>query len=82
MAEGVAYVDVRTVEEFAEGHPTGAVNIPLMLAGPSGMVPNPDFLATMQATFAKDAAVIVGCKAGGRSQRAASALANAGFGSV
>lgn len=79
MSEGYTYVDVRSVPEFAEGHPAGAFNVPLMNMGPGGMTPNPDFLRVMQAAFAKDAKLIVGCKAGGRSLRAATALAGEGF---
>jgi len=77
--EAFTYVDVRTAEEFAAGHPEGAVNVPLMHQAPAGMEPNPDFLAVMEKAFAKDAALIVGCKMGGRSARAAQALAGAGF---
>jgi rhodanese-related sulfurtransferase len=77
--EAYAYVDVRTEDEFAAGHPEGAFNVPLMLAGASGMTPNPDFVSVMQKSFAKDAPIIVGCKMGGRSARAAQALAAAGF---
>jgi rhodanese-related sulfurtransferase len=82
LAEGWTYVDVRTIEEFEAGHPPGAVNVPLMHAGPSGMVPNPDFLRVMGAAFAPDAKLVVGCKAGGRSARAAQALRGAGFTSI
>jgi rhodanese-related sulfurtransferase len=77
--EGFTYVDVRTEEEFVAGHPEGAVNVPSMLAGPDGMTPNPDFLAVMERAFAKDAALLLGCKAGNRSLRAAKALLDAGF---
>ncbi len=77
--EAFTYVDVRTEEEFAAGHPEGAVNVPVMLAGASGMDPNPDFVPVMERAFAKDAPLIVGCKMGGRSARAAKALASAGF---
>ena len=77
--EAFAYVDVRTEEEFAAGHPSGAFNVPLMVAGAGGLEPNPDFVAVMERAFAKDAPIIVGCKMGGRSARAASALAVAGF---
>jgi rhodanese-related sulfurtransferase len=77
--EGFTYVDVRTEEEFAAGHPEGAVNVPFMLSGPSGMAPNPDFLQVMERAFAKDAPLILGCKAGNRSARAAQVLAPAGF---
>jgi len=79
--EGYVYVDVRSVPEFAAGHPQGAYNVPLMNMGPGGMTPNPDFLAVMGA-FPKDAKLVVGCKAGGRSARASSLLESAGYTSV
>jgi len=79
LAEGWTYVDVRTVEEFEAGHPPGAVNVPIAHAGAGGMAPNPDFLRAMTATFPKDAKLVVGCKAGGRSMRAATELLGAGF---
>jgi rhodanese-related sulfurtransferase len=82
LAEGWTYVDVRTVEEFEAGHPPGAVNVPLMHAGGGGMTPNPDFLRVMNAAFPKDARLVVGCKSGGRSLRAAQALLGEGFTSV
>jgi rhodanese-related sulfurtransferase len=68
-SEGFTYVDVRTPEEFAEGRPAGSVNVPL----------GDDFVRAMAAKFAKDARIVVGCKAGGRSLRAANALIAAGF---
>jgi rhodanese-related sulfurtransferase len=77
--EAFTYVDVRTEDEFAAGHPAGAVNVPLMLATANGMEANPDFVSVMEGAFAKDAPIIVGCKVGGRSARAAEALASAGF---
>jgi rhodanese-related sulfurtransferase len=82
LADGFTYVDVRTPEEFAAGHPAGAINVPIALAAPAGMAPNPDFTRVMTAAFAKDAKIVVGCKAGGRSLRAAQALVDAGFGNV
>jgi rhodanese-related sulfurtransferase len=45
--EGYAYLDVRSVPEFAAGHPTGSYNVPLLDMGPAGMTPNPDFLAVV-----------------------------------
>ena len=71
-AEGFTYVDVRTPEEFAEGRPAGSINVPL----------GDDFVPAMEAKFAKDAPIVVGCKAGGRSLRAANALIAAGFTNV
>jgi rhodanese-related sulfurtransferase len=82
LAEGFTYVDVRTTEEFADGHPAGAVNVPIVLAGGGGMVHNPDFLPVMHAAFGKDAKIIVGCKVGGRSLRAAQILVGEGFSNV
>jgi rhodanese-related sulfurtransferase len=76
--EGYVYVDVRSLPEFAAGHPQGAYNVPLMNLGPGGMTPNPEFLKVMGA-FPRDAKLIVGCKAGGRSARAASMLESAGY---
>ena len=77
--DGYTYLDVRSVPEFDAGHPAGAYNIPLNHAGPAGMKANPDFLAVVEATFPKDAKLIVGCKAGGRSLKAAQLLIQAGF---
>jgi rhodanese-related sulfurtransferase len=72
-------VDVRSEPEFEAGHPEGALNVPLLNAGPVGLAPNPEFLAVMQSAFGKDEALVIGCKAGGRSKRAAEMLAQAGF---
>jgi rhodanese-related sulfurtransferase len=77
--EAHVYVDVRTAEEFAAGHPGGAFNVPVMIAAAAGLAPNPEFVAVMERAFAKDTPIIVGCKMGGRSARAAKELALAGF---
>lgn len=77
--QGYAYVDVRSVPEFEAGHPAGAYNIPLLHMGPGGMSPNPDFLPVVRMAFAPDAKLVLGCKAGGRSLRAAEMLRAAGF---
>jgi len=80
--EGYAYLDVRSVPEFEAGHPAGAYNVPLLDMGPAGMTPNPDFLAVVEKSFPRDARLVVGCKAGGRSARAAALLEQSGFTSV
>lgn len=77
--KGWTYLDVRTVEEFEAGHAPGAYNIPLLFRGPGGMEPNPHFLEQVQRAFAKDAHLVVACKAGGRSLRACDVLAAAGY---
>ena len=41
----VVYIDVRTEREFSNGHPQGAINIPVAFPDPArGMVMNPDFV--------------------------------------
>ena len=80
--EGYAYLDVRSIPEFDAGHPAGAYNIPLMHATPSGMRPNGDFFPVVAAAFSKGAKLVVGCKTGGRSLRAAQGLLDAGFEAV
>jgi rhodanese-related sulfurtransferase len=79
QTQGYTYVDVRSEVEFAQGHPKGSVNIPIAHKNNAGMSPNPDFVKVFEANFAKDAKVIVGCLAGGRSARAAEMLAAAGY---
>ena len=76
---GFVYVDVRTEAEFADGHPEGALNLPLMRIGEGGMMPNNDFLTILSALFPRDAKLILGCKSGARSMRAAQMLMDAGY---
>ena len=74
------YVDVRTEAEFAQGHPTGAINIPVVfIKGPGQMEPNDDFLTVADKALPKDKKLVVGCMAGGRSQRACEILEEAGY---
>ncbi len=81
-SEGYAYLDVRTTGEFEGGRPAGAYNVPVAMAGAGGMAPNGDFVAVVRAQFAKDAAIVVGCQSGNRSQRAAALLVADGFTNV
>jgi len=67
---GYVYIDVRAVAEFEAGHPKGAFNVP---------VTEPDFVSVVQGRFEKDAKIVVGCLAGGRSLKAAGLLLGAGF---
>ena len=80
--EGYVYLDVRSEPEFAAGHPSGAQNVPLMNAGPAGMTPNPEFLDVVLALYPKDAKIVVGCRSGQRSMRAAEAMIAAGYTNV
>ena len=68
---GARLVDVRTPDEFAAGHIPGAVNIPVQQLD-----------ARLSELQPKDAAVVVYCRSGHRSGKAASMLKNAGFNAV
>jgi rhodanese-related sulfurtransferase len=74
------YIDVRTEREFANGHPQGAVNIPVAFPDAArGMMMNNDFVKVVEAHFPRDKKIIVGCQAGPRSNAAAGLLQQAGF---
>lgn len=76
----VVYIDVRTEREFANGHPLGAVNIPVAFPDPArGMMANPDFVKVVEANFPREKRIIVGCQAGPRSNAAAGLLQQAGY---
>jgi rhodanese-related sulfurtransferase len=76
----VVYIDVRTEREFANGHPCGAVNIPVAFPDPArGMMMNQDFVKVVAANFPHEKTIIVGCQAGPRSNAAAGLLQQAGF---
>lgn len=80
IGEGWAYLDVRSVAEFAEGHAPGAYNVPLLdFAAGEGLRPNPNFLVEVLATFDLNQPLVVACKSGGRSARAAVILVESGF---
>lgn len=81
--ESHSYLDVRTPAEFAGGHVEGAINVPVMLSGPGGMIPNADFLVLVQQEFPdKDADLVVGCKSGRRSAAAIAKMESEGYTSL
>ena len=84
VEDGYTYVDVRSVPEYESGHPAGAHNVPLLHRNEESrqMVPNPHFLAVMQANYQTDAKLLIGCQVGGRSSRAAQLLVEAGYETV
>jgi len=79
LEAGAVYVDVRSEPEFEAGHPPGSFNVPLLHAGGAGMVPNPEFLEVMQRCFGKNEKLVMGCRSGQRSLRAAEMLVQAGY---
>jgi rhodanese-related sulfurtransferase len=77
--QGFVYVDVRSEPELRGGVPSGAYHVPLLHMTEHGMQDNREFLRVMQATFARDQKLIIGCESGVRSLRAATLLASSGF---
>ena len=67
--KGALLLDVRTPEEFSSGYVDGAVNVPVQVLS--------EQLSTLPAK--KDQDVVVYCRSGARSARAAGILKNAGF---
>ncbi len=74
------YLDVRTEAEFGRAHPAGAWNVPFFVSSGGGMSPNIDaFQKVVEALIPKDKPLVVGCQAGGRSQKACEALVAWGY---
>ena len=76
------YVDVRTVAEFADGHPRGkVVNIPILFYHPTtkAVFPNESFLLVMEHYYPKETTLIIGCDTGERAQQAAERLLTSGY---
>ncbi len=69
---GAVILDVRTRQEFADGHVPGAINVPHREIG--------EHLGELAAY--RDAPVIVYCESGGRAARAEADLLAAGFADV
>ncbi|MBL8915922.1 MAG: rhodanese-like domain-containing protein [Archangium sp.] len=67
--QGALLLDVRTPQEFAEGHVDGAVNVPVQELEAK--------LASLPAK--KDQDVVIYCRSGVRSARASGILKTAGF---
>ena len=60
-AEDWVYVDVRTVEEFDQGHVPDSWNVPFAFSNPGGgMAPNPEFVAVIKAHFTTQSRLVLG----------------------
>ena len=69
-SDSVQLVDVRTPQEYTEGHIDGALNI---------NVQSDDFKDMAQRNLSKDSTVLVYCRSGRRSLDAAEMLTNCGY---
>lgn len=78
------YIDVRTEEEFAQGHPDKAINIPVGTPNPlmQRLDANPDFVEVVEACVPKQNSILIGCKTGPRAEMAAGLLARSGYENV
>ena len=79
------YVDVRTVAEFAKGHPKGKIiNVPIVFFHPTTdeVFPNESFDLVMEDVCPKDTPLIVGCEKGPRAKKAVDRLTAAGYENV
>ena len=64
----ITLIDVRSADEYAEGHIPGAVNVPILGIGDiEEIVPN------------KDARIYVSCQSGKRSERAIKVMRGLGY---
>ncbi len=70
MEKQTLIIDVRTKEEFADGHAHGSVNMPI------------DRLESEIKTVPKDTRIIVVCESGGRAMAAQALLKRLGFAEV
>ena len=66
----VVRLDVRTAEEYADGHIEGTLNIDVLKS---------DFEKNVLATLPKDKTIAVNCRSGKRSKNAARILVKIGF---
>jgi len=66
----VVRLDVRTAEEFAEGHISGAINIDVLEGS---------FESKALATLPKEKTIALYCRSGRRSKKAAAILADNGY---
>ncbi len=71
VADGARLIDVRSPEEFADGHLPGALNIPVGTLA-----------ARMGDVGPKEAPIVLYCRSGARSSRAARLLREHGFSHV
>mmetsp|Transcript_15694 Transcript_15694/g.27531 ORF Transcript_15694/g.27531 Transcript_15694/m.27531 type:complete len:159 (-) Transcript_15694:53-529(-) len=80
--QGYKILDVRSEQEYSQGHAPGSINIPFMLLSFMGMSPNPAFATLVTQKLNPKDKYVVMCKSGGRSAKACSELEKMDFGSL
>jgi rhodanese-related sulfurtransferase len=78
---GAVLLDVRAAEEFDDGHPAAAINVPLAIFVEGRLVDREDFVEHARAALpaSSSARVLILCRSGVRARRAAHALLGAGY---
>jgi rhodanese-related sulfurtransferase len=81
VAEGAAFIDVRTTAEFAAGHAAGSCNIPIAEPGDGTGPPefNTEFVDCVRKRCEPDGPVVLICHVGQRSFIAAQVLEQHGY---
>ena len=79
VEKGWTLIDVRSELEFEEGHPKGAINIPWMHKTPGGMKKNEDFEKVIKRHVKTDQQIVLTCRSGNRSMKAAKAMSGMGL---
>ncbi|XP_030464023.1 thiosulfate sulfurtransferase 18-like [Syzygium oleosum] len=81
VSSGHRFLDVRTEEEFKEGHPEAedVLNIPYLFVTPEGRVNNPRFTEHVSSAYGLEDRIVVGCRSGARSLSAGTDMLKAGY---
>ncbi|XP_031495426.1 thiosulfate sulfurtransferase 18-like [Nymphaea colorata] len=82
IASGHRFLDVRTKEEFSNGHLENSINVPFLFFTPQGREKNPKFLEEVSSICCKDDHIVVSCQTGNRGSMACTALLSADFKNV
>ncbi|KAF3796429.1 Rhodanese-like domain-containing protein 19 [Nymphaea thermarum] len=82
IASGHRFLDVRTKEEFSNGHLENSINVPFLFFTPQGREKNPQFLEEVSSICCKDDHIVVSCQTGNRGSMACTALLSADFKNV
>lgn len=86
--QSIKILDVRTVAEYVfVGHPAMAHNVPFLFAtrkwdaeeGKYAMTPNQKFMEQVAAVLKRDDVILITCRSGQRSAKAANKLTEAGY---
>ena len=79
--KNIEFIDVRTVEEFNQGHPRGTKNIPIFKMDPrtGQKIPNLEFKKVVEKNIPKEKTIFLICGSGQRSMMAGMQMETFGF---